>query len=52
MLCAGTEPKLKYYLEVAGEDRTVRALAGRLQAAVADELIDLAKFGLKRPDVA
>ena len=36
--CTGTEPKLKYYLEVAGSDRAATsAAASRVQAAVAEQ---------------
>lgn len=52
MLCrlAGTEPKLKYYLEVVGSDaRTAAALADRLQAAVAEELVGVRRHGLTMP---
>ena len=47
---AGTEPKLKYYLECSGEDKAgVEMMADKLEAAVSTELLDLARFGLQRP---
>ncbi|KAG1656330.1 hypothetical protein FOA52_006662 [Chlamydomonas sp. UWO 241] len=47
---SGTEPKLKYYLEVAGPDKAgSEALADRLEAVVADELVQWKEAGLARP---
>jgi len=47
---SGTEPKLKYYLEVQGADATASAeLAARLEKAVAEELVKVAEAGLSYP---
>ena len=46
----GTEPKLKYYLEVKGSDAAAAAaLADRLVGGLAEELVGLSRHGLKRP---
>ena len=45
---SATEPKLKYYLEVVGDDAEVAGkLADRLEAAVEGELVQPGKHGLK-----
>ena len=49
---SGTEPKLKYYLEVAGGKEGGAAaaeLAGKLERAVAEELVRPEQHGLTRP---
>eukprot|EP00198_Chlamydomonas_reinhardtii_P000549 XP_001689884.1 phosphoglucomutase [Chlamydomonas reinhardtii] len=47
---SGTEPKLKYYLEVKGSDAAAAAaLADRLVGGLAEELVGLSRHGLKRP---
>ena len=47
---SGTEPKLKYYLEVAGPDPVASAeLADRLERAVADQIIRAEESGLRVP---
>lgn len=46
----GTEPKLKYYLEVGSADPQAAAqLADRLVTAVADDLVQVAAAGLALP---
>lgn len=51
-LHTGTEPKLKYYLEVAGTDPEASAvLADKIEKGVADELIKVEESGLSRPQV-
>jgi phosphomannomutase len=48
---SGTEPKLKYYLEVAGGEGEgegeLQARAAALEAAIADELVKPAESGLR-----
>jgi phosphoglucomutase len=47
---AGTEPKLKYYLEVSGADpEELKLTADRLEQAVADEVIQYKERGLTKP---
>ncbi|GFR50885.1 hypothetical protein Agub_g13175 [Astrephomene gubernaculifera] len=47
---SGTEPKLKYYLEVRGDDAAAAGvLADRLQAAIAEELVGAGRHGLTLP---
>ncbi|KAG2493579.1 hypothetical protein HYH03_008098 [Edaphochlamys debaryana] len=47
---SGTEPKLKYYLEVKGADAAAAAaLADRLVGAIPEELVGLSRHGLSRP---
>ncbi len=48
---SGTEPKLKYYLEVCTADKAASAsLADRLERAIA-ELIRVEESGLSRPSL-
>lgn len=47
---SGTEPKLKYYLEVADADReAAKKLADKIQGAIAEELLGATLHGLKPP---
>ncbi|GIL73722.1 hypothetical protein Vretimale_5391 [Volvox reticuliferus] len=47
---SGTEPKLKYYLEVRGRDPTETGpLADKLVAALAEELVGVTRHGLRLP---
>ncbi|GAX75901.1 hypothetical protein CEUSTIGMA_g3344.t1 [Chlamydomonas eustigma] len=47
---SGTEPKLKYYLEVSGSDvEALKSTADLLEQAVADEIIQYKERGLTRP---
>ncbi|PNH00635.1 putative phosphoglucomutase-2, partial [Tetrabaena socialis] len=47
---SGTEPKLKYYLEVVGTDAAAAgALADRLVGALAEEVVGVTRHGLQRP---
>lgn len=49
----GTEPKLKYYLEVKGTDAgAAAALADRLVGAIGEELVGVSRHGLAVPAAA
>lgn len=50
---SGTEPKLKYYLEVKGTDAgAAAALADRLVGAIGEELVGVSRHGLAVPAAA
>lgn len=50
LMHSGTEPKLKYYLEVSGQDPILsNALADRIERAVADDIVRAKENGLRLP---
>eukprot|EP00983_Pelagomonas_calceolata_P016291 515347-Pelagomonas_calceolata.AAC.1 len=48
---SGTEPKLKYYLEVVSDAGTAIPMANRLAEAVDCELVQAQQSGLRKPPV-
>ena len=49
---SGTEPKLKYYLEVVSDESTATEMANKLVQAVDQELVKVLESGLRQATVA